>query len=164
LNRVIYGLGIRHVGETMAKTLANAVSNLKELYDWDKEKLTSLEDVGPKVATTVADFFSMPENQHMVDQLEKQGVNLSNHHKGQQSESGALAGKTFLFTGTLSQFKRSDAETMVEERGGTIVSGVSSKLNYLVVGTDAGSKLEKAKKLGTVSILTESEFLTMIQG
>jgi DNA ligase (NAD+) len=163
LNRVIYGLGIRHVGETMAKTLANAVSNLKELYDWNKEKLTSLEDVGPKVATTVADFFSMPENKHMVDQLEQVGVNLSNHHKGQKTEGGALAGKTFLFTGTLSQFKRSDAETMVEERGGSIVSGVSSKLNYLVVGADAGSKLEKAKKLGTVSILTEREFLDMIQ-
>jgi DNA ligase (NAD+) len=163
LNRVIYGLGIRHVGETMAKTLANAVGNLKDIYDWDREKLTSLEDVGPKVATTVADFFSMPENQHMVDQLERVGVNLVNLHKGQKTEGGALAGKTFLFTGTLSQFKRSDAETMVEERGGTLVSGVSSKLNYLVVGADAGSKLEKAKKLGTVSILTESEFLDMIQ-
>src|SRR5690606_29979533 len=79
LNRVIYGLGIRHVGETMAKTLANAVGHIKELYDWDQEKLVSLEDVGPKVATTVADFFHVEENRHMIDRLEKEGVNLSNH-------------------------------------------------------------------------------------
>lgn len=162
LNRVIYGLGIRHVGETMAKTLASAVSHIKELYDWDQEKLVSLEDVGPKVAATVADFFHIPENRHMLDQLEKEGVNLSNHHKGHKSAEGALSGKTFLFTGTLTHFKRSDAEELVEQKGGSIVSGVSSKLNFLVVGTDAGSKLEKAKKLGTVSILTEEQFLDLI--
>lgn len=162
LNRVIYGLGIRHVGETMAKTLANAVQHIKELYDWDAEKLITLEDVGPKVAATVADFFLLPENRHMIDLLEQQGINLANIHTKQKATDGSLSGKTFLFTGTLSHFKRSDAETMVEEKGGNIVSGVSSKLNYLVVGTDAGSKLEKAKKLGTVTILTEEEFLKMI--
>lgn len=162
LNRVIYGLGIRHVGETMAKTLANAVQHIKELYDWDAEKLMTLEDVGPKVAATVADFFLLPENRHMIDLLEQQGINLSNIHTKQKSTDGSLSGKTFLFTGTLGHFKRSDAEAMVEEKGGSIVSGVSSKLNYLVVGADAGSKLEKAKKLGTVTILTEEEFLKMI--
>lgn len=164
LNRVIFGLGIRHVGETMAKTLANAVDHIKELYDWDAEKLISLEDVGPKVAASVADFFALPENRHMIDQLEQAGVNLENHHKKQKKEDGALSGKTFLFTGTLSHFKRSDAEAMVEERGGSLLSGVSSKLNYLVVGADAGSKLEKAKKLGTVNILSEEEFLRLIEG
>lgn len=163
LNRVIYGLGIRHVGETMAKTLANAVNNLKEFYDWTEEQYLALEDIGPKVAATVADFFKLSENRHMIDELESVGVNLANHHKKQKSEDGALSGKTFLFTGTLSHFKRSDAETMVEEKGGSILSGVSSKLNYLVVGEDAGSKLEKAKKLGTVTILTEQEFLQLIE-
>lgn len=162
LNRVIYGLGIRHVGETMAKTLANAVQHIKELYDWNVEKLITLDDVGPKVAATVADFFLLPENRHMIDLLETAGVNLSNTNSKQKSTDGSLSGKTFLFTGTLSHFKRSDAEAMVEEKGGGIVSGVSSKLNYLVVGADAGSKLEKAKKLGTVTILTEEEFLKMI--
>lgn len=163
LNRVIYGLGIRHVGETMAKTLANAVQHIKELYDWNVEKLITLEDVGPKVAATVADFFLLPENRHMIDLLEQQGVNLSNAHTKQKSTDGSLSGKTFLFTGTLSHFKRSDAEAMVEEKGGTIASGVSSKLNYLIVGADAGSKLEKAKKLGVVTILTEEEFLKMTE-
>lgn len=159
LNRVIFGLGIRHIGETTAKTFANAVSNIRELYDWTAEQLVSLEDVGPKVASSVAHFFATPENRHMIEELEAAGVNLINHHKGHKNEDGALSGKTFLFTGTLSQLKRADAEAMVEERGGSIVGSVSSKLNYLVVGTDAGSKLEKAKKLGTVTIWTEDEFL-----
>lgn len=163
LNRVIFGLGIRYVGETTAKTLANAVAHIKDLYDWNEEKLVSLEDVGPKVASSVAAFFHNPENRHMLDRLEEAGVNLVNTHSGNKQSGGELSGKTFLFTGTLTQFKRSEAEQMVEEKGGSILGGVSSKLNYLVVGADAGSKLEKAKKLGTVTILTEDEFLGMIQ-
>lgn len=161
LNRVIYGLGIRYVGETTAKTLANAVDNIKDFYDWDEEKLCMLEDVGPKVASSVAHFFKVKENRHMIELLEKEGVNLANTHKSSKPVDGALSGKTFLFTGTLSKLKRSEAEEMVEQKGGSILSGVSSKLNYLIVGEDAGSKLEKAKKLGTVAILTEDEFLAM---
>lgn len=163
LNRLLFGLGIRHVGETMAKTLTHAIQNIKELYEWNTEKLITLEDVGPKVATAIADFFSLPENRHLLDLLEENGVNLNNTHTKQQATDGNLTGKTFLFTGTLSHFKRSDAEALVEQKGGSIVSGVSSKLNYLVVGADAGSKLEKAKKLGTITILTEEEFQTMIE-
>lgn len=162
LNRVIFGLGIRHVGETMAKTLANAVDHIRDLYNYTEEQLLALEDVGPKVAASVMHFFHTPENRHMIDLLEKAGVNLVNQKKNTPTGDGTLAGKTFLFTGTLSRFKRSDAETMVEEKGGSILGGVSSKLNYLVVGEDAGSKLEKAKKLGTVAILTEEEFLALI--
>ena len=164
LNRVIYGLGIRHVGETTAKTLANAVSDIHEFYEWDVEKLSTLEDIGPKVATSVVDFFARKENRRIIDMLGEAGVNLVNEHKGQTSNDGELAGKTFLFTGTLSHFKRSDAEAIVEGKGGSILGGVSSKLNYLVVGEDAGSKLEKAKKLGTVNILTEQEFLALVGG
>jgi DNA ligase (NAD+) len=164
LNRVIYGLGIRYVGETTAKTLANAVDHIKDLYDWNEEKLCTLEDVGPKVASSVVKFFNIPENRHMIELLEKEGVNLSNYHKTTKPVDGALSGKTFLFTGTLSKLKRSEAEAMVEEKGGSILSGVSSKLNYLIVGEDAGSKLEKAKKLGTVAILTEDEFIAMASG
>lgn len=164
LNRVIYGLGIRHVGETMAKTLANAVRHIRELYDWDEEKLVSLEDVGPKVAASVAHFFHARENRDTIDALEKASVNLANQHKNKPETTGELSGKTFLFTGTLTKFKRSEAEAMVEEKGGSILGGVSSKLNYLVVGEDAGSKLEKAKKLGTVAILTEDQFIDMVNG
>jgi DNA ligase (NAD+) len=163
LNRLIFGLGIRYVGETTAKTLAAAVAHLREFYDWNEEKLCTLEDVGPKVAHAVADFFLLEENRHMLDKLEAAGVNLANEQKNLVQEEGdrPLSGKTFLFTGTLSQMKRSDAEARVEQLGGSILGSVSSKLNYLVVGEDAGSKLEKAKKLGTVTILTEDEFLGM---
>jgi DNA ligase (NAD+) len=163
LHRVIFGLGIRHVGETTAKTLANAITHLRELYDWNEEKLISLEDIGPKVASSVAHFFQTPEARHTIDLLEAAGVNLSNLHKSDAPTTGEFSGKTFLFTGTLAQLKRSEAEAMVEARGGSILSGVSSKLNYLIVGEDAGSKLEKAKKLGSVSILTEDDFLKMVE-
>lgn len=163
LNRLIYGLGIRYVGETTAKTLANAVTHITDFYEWDIERLLTLEDIGPKVATSVKDFFARPENKEIIARLEAAGVNLKNEQKGNMQGSGELAGKTFLFTGTLSRFKRSDAEVMVEERGGSILGGVSSKLNYLIVGENAGSKLEKAKKLGTVSILTEQEFLELLR-
>lgn len=161
LNRVIFGLGIRHVGETTAKNLANAVNHIRDFYDWDLDKLITLEDIGPKVAASVLHFFHTHSNQDMIDVLERQGVNLSNLHKANQADGGEWSGRTFLFTGTLSQLKRSEAEAMVEARGGAILSGVSSKLNYLVVGADAGSKLEKAKKLGTVTILNEEEFIRM---
>lgn len=170
LNRVIFGLGIRYVGETTAKTLASAVAHISEFFAtddtgatiWNVDKLTTLPDIGPKVATSVADFFAREENRRMISMLDAAGVNLANEHKGQQATDGVLSGKTFLFTGTLNQLKRSDAEALVEARGGSILSGVSSKLNFLVVGEDAGSKLEKAKKLGTVNILTEQEFITMV--
>lgn len=164
LNRVIYGLGIRHVGETMAKTLANAVEHIHDLYNYTEEQLLALEDVGPKLAASVMHFFHTPENRHMIDLLEQAGVNLVNQKRNTSQAGGELEGKTFLFTGTLNRFKRSEAEAMVEVKGGTLLSSVSSKLNYLVVGEDAGSKLEKAKKLGTVAILSEDEFLTLING
>ncbi|MBA3829824.1 MAG: NAD-dependent DNA ligase LigA [Taibaiella sp.] len=162
LSRLIFGLGIRFVGETTAKTLAHAVAHISELYDWDTTRLATLEDIGPKVAASVVSFFQEKANRETINELEEQGVNLANHHRGGQATTGELTGKTFLFTGTMQQLKRSDAETMVEEKGGTILNGVSSKLHYLVVGEDAGSKLEKAKKLGTISIITEEEFLKMI--
>jgi len=164
LHRLIFALGIRYVGETTAKTLANSISNLWELKDKTVEELVVLEDIGPKVAAGIRSFFALPESIEMLQQLELAGVSFVNEKK-QHSHSDSeniLDGQTFLFTGTLSKFKRSDAEALVESRGGKILSGVSSKLNYLVVGEDAGSKLEKAKKLNTVRILTEDEFGNLI--
>lgn len=158
LHRLIYALGIRYVGETTAKTLANATSYLPDLKLMDLEALRSLEDVGVKVAESIYQFFHNDDNLHMLQRLEEAGVQLHNQKKQTQTE-GSLSGKTFLFTGTLNRLKRSEAEEMVEARGGKLLSGVSSKLNYLVVGEDAGSKLEKAKKLGSVQILSEDDFL-----
>lgn len=164
LARLIFGLGIRHVGETTGKTLASSVGDIREFYDWSEEQLVALEDIGPKVAASVAHFFQTPEARETIDALGNAGVNLLNAHRGEKPADGSFSGKTFLFTGTLSQLKRSDAEAMVEARGGKLLSGVSSKLSYLVVGEDAGSKLEKAKKLGSVAILTEAEFLELAGG
>lgn len=160
LARLIFGLGIRQVGETTARTLANNITQLRELYDWTEERLLGLEDVGPKVAASITHFFAQAELRHTIDQLEAAGVNLENNAR-QEAVAGVFSGKSFLFTGTLEQMKRSDAEALVEARGGKILGGVSSKLNYLIVGADAGSKLEKAKKLGTVVILTEAAFLEL---
>ncbi|MRG46873.1 DNA ligase (NAD(+)) LigA [Chitinophaga sp. SYP-B3965] len=161
LHRLIFGLGIRYVGETTAKTLAKAVDHLMDLVNFSEEQLLALEDIGPKVAGSVRQFFANEDNLHILKELEALGLNLHST-KGSLSAEGTLSGQTFLFTGTLSKLKRSDAEAMVEEHGGKLLSGVSSKLNYLIVGEDAGSKLEKAKKINTIKILTEDEFINMV--
>lgn len=161
LHRLIFALGIRYVGETTAKTLAQAVSNLKEFAGKSLEELQGMEDVGPKVAGSIYQFFRNASNIKLLDELETLGLSLENKKKS-VSTDGNLAGKTFLFTGTLPTLKRSDAEAMAEANGGKLLSGVSSKLDYLVVGEDAGSKLEKAKKINSVKIISEEEFLRLI--
>lgn len=99
----------------------------------------------------------------MLQQLQQLGLQLKNEKNNVHSGNDTLHGQTFLFTGTLAQLKRSDAEALVEAHGGKIVSGVSSKLDYLVVGEEAGSKLEKAKKINTIKIITEQQFLDLVQ-
>lgn len=161
LHRVVYGLGIRFIGETTAKTLTHAVHHLLDFKNFSLEDLQNLEDIGPKVATSVHHFFSNKDNIRMLEELEKLGLQLKNEKKSHTTD-GNLTGLTFLFTGTLPTLKRSDAEAMVEENGGQILGGVSTKLNYLVVGEDAGSKLEKAKKINSVKIISEAEFLKIL--
>ncbi|CAN5696006.1 NAD-dependent DNA ligase LigA [soil metagenome] len=128
LHRLIYGLGIRYVGETTAKTLANAVNHLFDFKDFSEEQLQNMEDVGKKVAGSIDRFFHDEDNLQMLAALEASGISLMNQKK-QHTQNGNLSGQTFLFTGTLVQLKRSDAEALVEANGGKIVSGVSSKLN-----------------------------------
>ena len=161
LHRLIYALGIRYVGETTAKTLAHSVNHLLQFADYTEEQLQQLEDVGVKVAGSIHEFFHNDENLQLLRQLEELGVQLKNKKK-ELSTGSNLNGQTFLFTGSLVQLKRSQAEAMVEENGGKLTSGVSSKLTYLVVGEDAGSKLEKAKKIPSIKIITEEEFLKML--
>lgn len=161
LNRVIFGLGIRYVGETTAKVLANAVKHVLDLQKFSVDELLELEDIGPKVAGSIVQFFNNHDNIAMLEQLERAGVMLKNTKK-HHDNSGNLNGQTFLFTGTLPTLKRSEAEEMVEANGGKLLGSVSSKLNYLVAGEEAGSKLEKAKKINTVRIISEAEFLAMI--
>jgi DNA ligase (NAD+) len=161
LHRLIYALGIRFVGETTAKTLARAVDHLLDFRNYSLEQLQSLEDVGPKVAGSIHHFFSNKSNIEMLHELEKLGLQLK-HEKKEMTAGGNLGGQSFLFTGTLPTLKRSEAEELVEMNGGQILGGVSTKLNYLVVGEDAGSKLEKAKKINSVRIISEEQFLKMI--
>jgi DNA ligase (NAD+) len=161
LHRLIFGLGIRYVGETTARVLAAAVTHLNDLAGYSSEGLQDLEDVGPKVATSVYQFFHNPDNLHLLKELETLGLTLDSK-KSKLTAGGNLDGQTFLFTGTLSRLKRQEAEEAVERNGGKLLSGVSSKLNYLVVGEDAGSKLEKAKKITSIHVLTEDEFIKMI--
>jgi len=160
LHRLIFALGIRYVGETMAKTLAHAVDYLLDLQNFDEEALQNLEDVGPKVAGSVVQFFNNHQNIELIKALETVGLQLKND-KRDFTPGGNLKGQSFIFTGTLSKLKRSEAEEIVEQNGGTILSGISSKLNYLVVGEDAGSKLEKAKKINSIKIISEDQFLKM---
>ena len=161
LYRLIFGLGIRHVGETMAKTIARSVGHLYDLEQRTEESLLQLQDVGPKVAASIHAFFQNEQNREMLRELEALGLNLRQKEERPKGD-GSFTGKTFLFTGTLETMKRSEAEALAESVGGSILSGVSSKLNYLVVGADAGSKLEKARKIPTVDILTEEQFLKMV--
>jgi len=161
LHRLIFGLGIRYVGETTAKTLANSVNHLLDFNQFNEEQLIQLEDVGTKVAGSIHRFFKDEVNLLMLQELEGLGISLKNQKK-QVAENDTLSGQTFLFTGSLMKLKRSDAEEMVEQNGGKIVSGVSSKLNYLVVGEDAGSKLEKAKKIQSIKIINEEDFIKML--
>lgn len=161
LYRLINALGIRYVGETTAKTLAQAVDHLLDLSKKEKEELQSIEDVGVKVAESIYQYFHQERNIMMLNALETAGLQL-NSIKQEKITDGNLTGKSFLFTGTLFKLKRAEAEAIVESQGGKILSGVSSKLDYLVVGEDAGSKLEKAKKIASINILSEDEFLKML--
>ena len=141
--------------------MAASVSHLRDFADYSLEDLQNLEDVGPKVASSVHAFFHNGDNLHLLDDLETLGLNLKSL-KSKTENQGNLNGQTFLFTGTLTRLKRSEAEEAVEANGGKLLSGVSSKLNYLVVGEDAGSKLEKAKKIPSIQILTEDEFIKLL--
>lgn len=160
LHRLIYGLGIRHAGEGTSKTLTQRVSHLYELKNFTEEDLMRIEDIGPKVAQSIFQFFHNEDNLAMLRELEDLGLNMK-HEKKNTSAEGGFSGQTFLFTGTL-EMKRTDAEAMVEAKGGKLLSGVSSKLDYLVVGAEAGSKLDKAKKITSIRILNEADFLKLV--
>ena len=160
MHRLIYALGIRYVGETTAKALAQNIHNIFDFQKMTEEALMQLEDVGVKVARSIFEFFKNDDNIEMLKKLERLGVRVEG--AAPKVSEGNLSGQTFLFTGTLSKLKRSEAEEMVEAHGGKILGGVSSKLNYLITGEDAGSKLEKAKKIPGIKIMSEEEFLKML--
>ena len=153
LERVIYGLGIRMVGERTAQFLAEHFGSMEALASAGVEELQNVNEVGPRIAESMVEFFSIPANQQLVKRLARAGLTV----KGKKKERGTkLAGKTFVLTGTLAHFTRDEAKKMIEDAGGKVTGSVSKKTDYVVAGADAGSKLDKAKELG-VAVIDESE-------
>ena len=159
-DRVLFALGIRHIGLITAHTLAQHFQNIDALIAADEEELLSVPDIGSIITLSIIGFFSQKSNLQMIDALKEVGLQFA--YKSTQS-SDILAGKTFLITGTLPSYGRKDMETLIMEHGGKILSGVSKQLNYLIVGENPGSKLDKARQLGTVKIISEAELLDMLQ-
>lgn len=159
--RLIFALGIRHVGERLAQTLAAHFRGIDMLAAAGVEELTAVEDVGPVVAESIAFFFKQPENRDLLRKLKAAGLNFA-AKKGEAKGDQPLAGKTFVLTGGLDRFSRDEAKDAIERRGGTVTDSVSKKTTYLVVGKEPGSKLAKAQKLG-ITILNEKEFSKLIE-
>lgn len=157
LQRLIYGLGIRHVGEHVAQVLADHFGSLEGVENASAEELSQVPEIGSVIAQSIADFFAEPRNRAVLDKLRAAGVVPQAEVR---KAGGLFEGKTFVFTGTLQRFKREEAEEMVRQRGGRAASSVSRNTDYVVAGAEAGSKLQKARDLG-VTVLTEDEFVQM---
>ena len=166
IHRLLHSLSIHHLGKKVSKLLAAEIKHVLDLKDWTLEHFTNIHEIGPKVGENVIDFFSEERNIQLLQEIEELGVNL---HQTEDdipkavSSEGPLAGKTILFTGTLKNMGRKEAQAKAEAAGAKNISGVSSKLNILVAGEKAGSKLKKATALGTVEILTEEEFIALLE-
>jgi len=160
LARVIFALGMRMVGERTGQLLAERFSTLEELAGASEEQLVEVPEVGPKVAASIAEFFSEPANRELIKRLRKAGVHPTAEKKEVKSQK--LAGKSFVFTGALANRSREEAGELVQQHGGKVSGSVSKKTDYVVVGADPGSKHDKARELG-VTILTESEFESLLK-
>ncbi|NNF22141.1 MAG: NAD-dependent DNA ligase LigA [Saprospiraceae bacterium] len=162
LKKLLVSLNIHHLGSKASKLVAQHINSIFELKEWNIEKFTEIKDIGPVVAENVIAFFSIPENISMLERMQEYGVNMQQTEDDRPviiSENAPFAGKTILFTGTLSQMTRKEAQAKAEAAGAKNISAVSSNLDVLVVGEKAGSKLKKATAIGSVEILTEQEFL-----
>jgi DNA ligase (NAD+) len=159
LERVIYGLGIRFVGERTAQFLAEHFGDISALEKTGEEELQQVEEVGPRIAKSIVEFFAEPRNRELVEELRSAGLTL----KGKKKERGTkLAGKTFVLTGTLLNYTRDEAKKLIEDAGGKVVGSVSKKTDYVIAGADAGSKLDKAKELG-VAVLDENAMRALVE-
>jgi DNA ligase (NAD+) len=159
LSRVLYAVGIRHVGEGGAQALARGFATLDAILDAPVEALETIDDVGPVVARAVRSFFDEPRNRDLVRRLKEAGVNMT--AAAAETTDRSMAGKTFVLTGALTSLTREEATEAIKSRSGKVSGSVSAKTSYLVAGADPGSKLEKARTLG-VPVLTEEEFKALI--
>lgn len=160
LGRFLFGLGIRHVGEATAKDLARHLGSMDRIMDASVEELAQVPDVGPVVAASIHTFFAQPHNREVVEQLRACGIVWEEGEA--QVASGPLVGKTVVLTGTLPTLSRDQAKDLLEAAGAKVAGSVSKKTDFVVAGTDAGSKLTKAQELG-INILDESGLMSMLE-
>ena len=159
LERVIYGLGIRFVGERTAQFLAEHFGSMDEIMKAGEEELQQVNEVGPRIAQSIAEFFQEPKNRELVKRLGDAGLTFS----GKKKQRGTkLAGKTFVLTGTLPRYSRDEAKKMLEDAGGHVTGSVSKKTDYVIAGSDAGSKLDKAQSLG-VEVINEQGMMDLLK-
>lgn len=158
LENLVYGMGIRNVGKHTAEILVENFSSLDKLADAKVEELNEIHEIGPVVAQSIYDFFRRKETKDVIQKFEKAGVNLKRKKKILKN---ILGGKVFIFTGEMERYSRSEAGNIVKSLGGRVTSSISKNIDYVVVGKDAGSKLEKAKNMG-LKIINENEFLKII--
>jgi DNA ligase (NAD+) len=156
LDRLIFGLGIRHIGQRAAKLLADNFGSIDRIMEAKTEELETIEEFGHIMAESVASFFGDEQNRKIIERLKEAGVNMASMKKAEPARS-ELAGLIFVLTGTLPTFTRNEAKEIIESRGGRVSSSVSKNTDYVLAGEEAGSKLDKAKKLG-VRIIDEEEF------
>jgi len=162
LSKLLYGLGIRHVGEKASLVIARKFNTMDKLMNATVEELLTIEEVGPVMAESIVRFFKQEGTKKLIEKLKRAGVNMKEREAGEgELQEQILAGKTVVFTGELESYTRSEAEEIVYKLGGTPASSVSRKTSFVVVGKNPGSKYEKAKELG-IKILTEEEFLKLI--
>ena len=158
LDKFIYALGIRHVGERTAKLLAERFGSIENLMAAKIEDLTAVNEIGTEIAASIVEFFHESKNKAVMKKFAKAGVVPQ---KKEISLNAPLAGKSFVFTGALANLGRNDAKDIVENLGGTVQAGVTKKTTYVVAGADPGSKLDKAKSAG-IKIISEAEFLKLV--
>ncbi len=160
--QVLFSIGIRYVGATVAEKLANYFKNIDALQAASLEQLTNVPEIGERIAQSVVTFFAESDNQLLIQQLKAAGLQFTTQEEEVIVEGETLAGKSFLYTGTFQHFERDDLELKIEANGGKVLSGVSGKLDFLIVGEKPGaSKIDKASKLG-VKMISEEEFLRML--
>jgi len=162
LGRFVYALGIRNVGEVTAKDLASHFGAIDRIMDADAEQLEEVPDVGPVVAESIAAFFRERHNREVVEQLRAAGVHWPEGARAKKAASGPFAGKIVVLTGTLGSMGRDDAKERIEAAGGKVTGSVSKKTDYVVAGSEAGSKLDRATELG-IRVLDENEFLKLLE-
>ena len=160
LYRLIFALGIRHIGQKAAKLLTGRFRNVDELFAASQEEIASIEGFGGIMAESIAEFFAQPGTARLIGELRDAGVNLES--RAAETADARFAGKTFVLTGTLPTMTRNEASALVEKYGGKVSSSVSKKTSYVLAGEEAGSKLTKANQLG-VTVITEEEFLKMLE-